>query len=217
MFFMITGATLLNYQQRMSTRQYCARRIRSTVIPYCAWTVIAIIFFAFGPFKVTSTELSARQIIKAFLRPESSSFTFSIYWFFPALFGVYIAIPFITSMKYRYVKALAFVLAIFESALPTLSALLGTKLLNADFLSALSVGYVMFAVLGYVLSKEEMPLGWRCVLYLCGALACGAEFFGTLEVSNVANGVVKTFKGYLSFYCVLQTSAVFVFIKNICT
>ena len=216
MFFMITGATLLNYQQRMSTRQYCARRIRSTVIPYCAWTVIAIVFFAFGPFRAESTELSARQILKAFLRPESSPFTLSIYWFFPALFGVYVAIPFLASMQRRYLKALTLVLVIFESAIPTLSTLLGTKLLNADFLNALSVGYVMFAVLGYILSVEEMPLGWRCILYLCGALAWGAEFFGTLEVSNITSGVVKTYKGYLSFFCVLQTSAVFVLTRSIC-
>ena len=74
-------------------------------------------------------------------------------------------------MKHRYLKALALVLVIFESAIPTLSTLLGTKLLNADFLNALSVGYVMFAVLRYVLSIEEIPFGWRCILYLCGALA----------------------------------------------
>lgn len=216
MFFMISGATLISYRQRMSTRSYALKRFRNTVVPYCAWTVIAILFFAVGPYRVISPELSAGEVIKAFIRPGASSYTLPVYWYFPALFGVYIAIPFIASMKYQGVKGLALTLVLFQSILPTLATVSGVKFINSDFAGSLSIGYALFAVLGYVLSREQISCRWRGMLYLLGILSWGAEFLGTLVVSNTADGVVQTFKGYFSFFCVAQTSAVFVFVKYAC-
>lgn len=217
MFFMISGATLLNYPLRMSTKKYVVKRIRKTVVPYCLWTVIAILFFTVGPYRVMRPDLSIREIVKAFVRPGASPYTLPVYWYFPALFGVYIAIPFIASMKYEHVRGLAFVLVLFQSLLPTFATVSGVQFINTDFAGSLSIGYSLLAVLGYVLSKEEISGRWRGMLYLLGILSWGAEFFGTLAVSNTADGVVRTFKGYLSFFCIVQTSAVFVFTKYACS
>ena len=86
MFFMISGATLLNYPLRMSTKKYVVKRIRKTVVPYCLWTVIAILFFTVGPYRVMRPDLSIREIVKAFVRPGASPYTLPVYWYFPALF-----------------------------------------------------------------------------------------------------------------------------------
>lgn len=216
MFFMISGATLMNYQQRMNTKTYALKRIRKAVIPYCAWTLIAILFFAVGPFRTASPGLSFREIAKAFVRPGGSPYTLPVYWYFPALFGAYIAIPFVASITYEYMRVLALVLVLSQSLLPTLSTVSGVQFINSDFAGSLYLGYTLLVVLGYVLSKEQISSRWRGMLYVFGILSWAAEFFGTLAVSSVTDGVVQTFKGYCSLFCVAQTSAVFVFAKYAC-
>lgn len=217
MFFMISGATLFDYRKKMTTSTYAAKRVRKTVIPYCAWNAIAILFFTIGPFEVISPALSVRELFKAYILPGVSPYTLSVYWYFPALYAVYIAIPFLSSMEYKYLRVLACILVIFQSAIPTFAAISGIQFINSDFAGSLNIGYALLAVLGFVLSKEEIPREWRIALYVLGALSWGAEFFGTLAVSNATDGVVPTYVSYVGLFCLIQTAAVFVFTKNACS
>ena len=43
-FFMIPGATLLNFFERYDLKNYLLKRIHKTLIPYVAWSIIGIIF-----------------------------------------------------------------------------------------------------------------------------------------------------------------------------
>jgi hypothetical protein len=201
----------------MTTSTYAAKRVRKTVIPYCAWNAIAILFFTIGPFEVISPALSVRELFKAYILPGVSPYTLSVYWYFPALYAVYIAIPFLSSMEYKYLRVLACILVIFQSAIPTFAAISGIQFINSDFAGSLNIGYALLAVLGFVLSKEEIPREWRIALYVLGALSWGAEFFGTLAVSNATDGVVPTYVSYVGLFCLIQTAAVFVFTKNACS
>lgn len=43
-FFMISGATLLDYPERMDTRQYLKRRVRRTFIPFLFWSFVGVVY-----------------------------------------------------------------------------------------------------------------------------------------------------------------------------
>ena len=43
-FFMITGATLIDYRERYSTKQYVEKRIQKTVVPFLIWSVIGVVY-----------------------------------------------------------------------------------------------------------------------------------------------------------------------------
>ena len=43
-FFMITGATLLDYTKRCDTKTFFIRRLKKNVIPFIFWSLVALLF-----------------------------------------------------------------------------------------------------------------------------------------------------------------------------
>lgn len=43
-FFMISGSTLLDYRDHYDTRTYAIKRVKKTVIPFLAWSLVALAF-----------------------------------------------------------------------------------------------------------------------------------------------------------------------------
>ena len=46
-FFMISGANLLDYRERYSTKEYFIKRIKKTVIPFIVWSIVILIYDIF--------------------------------------------------------------------------------------------------------------------------------------------------------------------------
>ena len=43
-FFMISGATLIDYRKRYSTKNFLKKRIMKTVVPFIIWSIIGVIW-----------------------------------------------------------------------------------------------------------------------------------------------------------------------------
>lgn len=43
-FFMLSGATLMDYRDRYTTKEFLRRRARRTLVPFLAWSVIALVW-----------------------------------------------------------------------------------------------------------------------------------------------------------------------------
>lgn len=82
-FVMLTGATLMDYRERYDTRTFFLKRFEKTVIPFFAWSFIAIAYrMARGTFpwaSVVGPRSLWNYIISAGPQP--------IYWFFPMIWG----------------------------------------------------------------------------------------------------------------------------------
>lgn len=84
-FFMITGATLVDYQDRYSTKEFFVRRAKKTVIPFLAWSLIG---YALQLYR-GETSPSLKGLVNGVLGTS----IVGIYWFFPVLFCVYLTLP----------------------------------------------------------------------------------------------------------------------------
>ena len=79
-FFMISGANLIDYRERYSTQVFLKKRFLKTVIPFIFWSIVAGIFISLThnqPF-----DFNIRHIIDNIINAKF----FAIYWFFPPLF-----------------------------------------------------------------------------------------------------------------------------------
>jgi len=88
-FFMITGITLLDYQERYSTKVYFQKRAEKTLIPYVVWSVIGVVFLL-STDRVSLEAVTAKWIVNSLLSTEG---IINLYWFFQPLFCVYLCIP----------------------------------------------------------------------------------------------------------------------------
>lgn len=76
-------------------------------------------------------------------------------------------------------------------------------------------GFLIYALIGYLIYKNEIKLGWRIISYLCSIVGFVLHIGGTYIVSVNAGCVTSTFQGYTNLPCFLSSIGVFVLIKQI--
>ena len=211
-FFMITGVTLMGYRSRMTTKSYFGRRVSRTVVPFVAWSIFGLVWcVATAPSAGEPIDLSPLAIVEGILNTRYTG----VYWFFPPLFAIYLSIP-ILSLLINNRRILLYVVAVGVATVfvaPLVCGLLGI-IWNESLVPPPVAGYVVYVVLGYLLSTQELTKRQRIVVYVLGVVGWAMQLFGTFALSSVAEGVSFTFKGYTNLPVLLQATAVFTFVRN---
>lgn len=209
-FFMITGITLINYQERYSTKKYFKKRFERTLFPFLFWNLIAI----------AKASASGHHLysLKEILGGIFNSNFVSVYWFFIPLFAIYLSIPVISSIeKHKQIKVFKYCifLAIVTVAILPLVFNLVNIQYNPDFVLYACSGYLMYPLIGYVIHHTEFNSKQRMIIYILAILGWFTQFYGTHVLSISAHHIVSTFKGYLNIPAILQATGVMILLKYI--
>lgn len=208
-FFMLSGATLIDYRERYSTTKYFSKRIQRTLIPFLVWSIFSLIYRRL----ISGWQLgSPREIISGICNTRYNV----TYWFFIPLFAVYLGIPLLSAIPkkdrinlFGYLSAATF---LFTSVLPTAFALLNLQY-NTAIQVPVTAGYVLYVLLGYLIKNVDLDKPIRFTLYGLAILGWFVQFQGTNLLSLSAGQLVRTFKGYLNFPAVMQAVGIMVFFK----
>lgn len=209
-FFMLSGATLMEYRSKYSTKTFVKKRVEKTVLPFVIWSVIAFVYKSVTG-AISITALSVTELITMFVTCQIEN----VYWFFVPLFAAYISIPVLAYLAKDTNKYLGYMLfwgIITMSILPFLCNVLGITY-NTGITFPLTGGYILYVIFGYLLSKVELPLKTRMLLYLGGIFAAAVRYGGTYYLSVKNNSLNQIFWGYLNWPAVLLAAAVFVWFK----
>ena len=226
-FFMLSGATLIDYQDRYSTKEFFKKRFKKAVIPFLAWSVVGLLW-------------AYRKVLWAMLVGEPNEgldWTFlkvvngivntkfrDIYWFFIPLFCIYMVIPLFASVrKEKRVKIFTYIIGIalvINFVIPFgLSLLKHYADIDFGWTYKIYVGfeYLFFVLVGYVLHKREIRLAFRLLIYAAALAGLLAHILGTyFETTADPNGnVVQLYKGYYNLPCVLYSTGVFLLVKQL--
>ena len=209
-FFMLSGATLLNYRTKYSTRVFIKKRISKTLIPFCIWSMIAC-FYKCITGVIDISNFSISEFISMFITSKFEN----IYWFFIPLFAVYMSIPVLACLIKESENYLWYMFVggcITISILPFLCGVFNIEF-NSELSFPLTGGYIIFVIEGYLLSKTELSKRTRLVIYVTGFIGIVARYGGTLYLSQKQNELNRIFWGYLNWPSVALATAVFVFFK----
>lgn len=211
-FIMVTGATLIDFGERYSIKEYFIRRIHKTVVPYIIWTFIAIGY----------------RLIYASIEKDSINFLFvinrilsgdaiPIFFFFPLLFGVYLCIPLLaTVQKEKRETVFGYLLLagiIVNSLIPFVKNMTGIKLewpYSVDVVRS----WLFYVVAGAYIKEKTLSSIQRLVIYILGLGGLSLILFGTQVLSVQAGSVITKYKGYGALPCICYSIAVFVFLKQ---
>lgn len=210
-FFMISGATLLDYREKYSTSVYFKKRIDKVLIPFIFWSVIGVLYkFVRNPSVFDGKNVFS--IVNMILNTD----IITIYWFFIPLFSIYLSIPVLSAipkeLKKEVYKYLAIVSFITVSLLPFIFSLIGFEYNNSLKISC-GVGYIFYVVVGYYISHYEISKKDRIVIYIFSIIGLLLHLFGTMFLSLENGEIIKLFKGYMNVPCILYSIGIFVFIK----
>lgn len=209
-FFMLSGATLLNYREKYSTYLFFSKRVTRAVIPFLLWSFI-LLFHSWYVDKFPYKNL--QEVINAIF--QTKLLYGEIYWFFIPLLSLYCLIPVLSLLKDNkkilwYIVSLMFVT---HSVLPLFLNMLGIKW-NQQ-LSFPMMGYVIFLILGYLLSKTNLEKKHRIIIYSLAILCVIYRYIGTYHFSLLNGKLDRFLFGYVHFHSVILAVAVFIFVKEI--
>lgn len=211
-FFMLTGATLMDYRKKYDTKTFFKKRVLKTVIPFIAWSLLVFIWKKSNNI-IRIDDFSVKGILN-FIILDKEEVT---YWFFWAIFSIYLSLPvlsFLTEEKHRKTLwYIAIVSAVFNSA-PVILNMFGLKW-NGNFKFAIASGYIMYIVWGYLLSTQNIKKKYRIMIYILGICAAVLKYIGTVYFSTKYGTINKFLWDYPLFVCLFISIAIFVFIKNI--
>lgn len=214
-FFMISGATLIDYRERYSTKEFFKKRIKKTVIPFIAWSIIGILYADFFKNSLEIEDLNRTQVFNAIFGIK----TVHVYWFFPQLFSVYLCMPLFSAVDKKVRKEvfcyLLIVCAIFNCILPFLNNVF-EKNLVLPITVQVGSGYLFFIIIGYLLHTTKIDKVTEVCVYILGIVGLLLKIFGTYTLSLQANKLIGVFKGITNVPCVLYSIAIFLLVKNVC-
>lgn len=210
-FFMISGATLLNYRKRYTTAVFFKKRFGKTLVPFLIWSVISAIWYYIV---YHARPEGIREVVDGILNTRYVD----IYWFFPALFSVYLCIPILSCIPEKYRKRIfgyaILVYFVLEALAPLVCNLMHIEF-NEGFGMPAVGGYLIYTLLGYWIDNYELSKKWRCVIYTAALGGFLLMLVGT-QILSLKNGTVDTtFKEYRNVPCILYSTGIFLFFKNI--
>ena len=226
-FFMLSGATLIDYQDKYSTKEFFIKRFKKTVIPFLAWSLVGFLW-------------AYRKTLWAMLMGEPNQgldWTFSgvlngiintryrdIYWFFIPLFCIYLTIPLLASVrKEKRVKIFTYIIFIslainfvLPFALAVLDRYAGIKIGWKNYNIYVGFQYLYYVLLGYVFTKRKIKLKFRLIIYAFALAGLLTHIIGTYceTKANPTGHVVAFYKDYYNLPCVLYSTGIFLFLKQ---
>ncbi|GHV98474.1 membrane protein [Lactobacillus nasalidis] len=212
-FFMQSGAKVLNYRDRYDTKSFFTKRISKVVIPFVFWSVLA--YFLFG--KWQSVPLLKSFLAESIVGP---------YCFFYNIIAFYLSVPVLSLLtKYgsdRLLKGAICLIVFFKSVLPLLAVAFGYSM---PFINALPLGggYLQYFLAGWYVANHEIAPATKKKLYLLALLMLVLEIGLTLGLSyrtprlpyyNYSLGYIKNFYDIANFpeFCVVL--ALFTWMKH---
>jgi hypothetical protein len=213
-FLMCSGVNLMRYRERYSTRDFLVKRVQKAVIPFVFWVLLSYVLVTWAANGgLTWADFSPRAIYEAFMTLNHMS----IYWFFLALFAIYLAMPVLSLLRdrRRILWYIVIVGLVFDSVLPLIAQIFSLPFNHLLDFPLTGGRYVIFPILGYLLADLELPRWGRYTLYTAGAAAAVTRYLVTYIGSTQRGETYLLLFDYVSIVSVVLAAAVFVFIKSI--
>ena len=223
-FFMLTGATLMDYNQRYSTKEFFKKRFFKTVIPFLFWSVFGM-FWASRKVLWAMAEGAPNKgldwTVGAVINGIVNSKFVQIYWFFIPLFCIYLMIPVLAAIpEPKRTKIFTYIIGVSLVLNYTIPFVLGILKHYIDFTMSwtltMSAGlqYMIYPLIGYVLSKTEFKRKHRMIIYALAIAGLLTMIIGTYYTTRRAGKLIGVYKGYYNVPVLLYASGIFLFVKK---
>lgn len=220
-FFMNSGATLLNYRKRQSTQHFAKRRIQRVLIPFLVWSVVYYlydIYHAAFPGPIRHLHPGIRDFVNSFADNQINN----IFWFFYVILALYLVTPIFSLLIDKHKTILLFIVVVYflsNDVLSYLQALtkgtLKTEYIAQPLLSSSFLGYF---ILGYLLSDHYLSRKSENILIIIGLLAQLLVIFNIINNNKI--GFLKNIGPFLysvAIYLLIKRSVSHIENKKVLT
>lgn len=217
-FFMISGATLLGFKNKYSTKIFYKKRILKTFIPYLFWGNLFFWFHYFYKSSQHGINQSFTETFWSYVHSLTTGFIpYTNYWFFIPLFLLYLFMPYLSELTRLSNKALISLwvgLFFFQSFLPTIDNICK---LDISIIGGLPVGgFFCYMLLGYILSNNDIENN-NLIFFIVSVLALLSliiRYLGIFIPESRNDSFFSYFGLYVIFPCIWLFIAAKKLMKN---
>ena len=212
-FLMLSGANLIKYREKYDTKTFFKKRLLKVFIPFVFWAILMTIW------KVCTNKIPFEQIssVKKFLNFILTNKEEETYYFIFIILGIYLTMPLLSLLaKDENRKTIWFttlMFFIFNSLIANVLPLIGIAY-NYDLTIQIG-GYTIYVLLGYLLSTQDLNKKQKLILYTSAVVGLLYRYIITFVLSKQSGEVIKNTWGYCQWHCILLSSAVFIFVKEL--
>ncbi len=212
-FFMNSGATLLNYRERQTTQQFFKRRVQRVLVPFVFWSIVYYLFdtkFKAFPGPIHHPEgASLHGFVTAFLNNNINN----IFWFFYMIIALYLVTPVLSGLADKYKDTLCYVVVVYfivNDVLAYLGHVTGKNIVTGVISQPLlSSSFVGFFIMGYLIKENYFSRKVQNILIASGTIAL------LLAIINVLTHEKYVFlSGYSPF---LYSVALYLVVRRLTT
>ncbi|TXF37850.1 acyltransferase [Collinsella sp. BA40] len=216
-FFMCSGAKTLAYRDRKDTKAFLVSRMKGIFVPFVAWCIIQYLVRTSGllnPVPEGWTP-SLGHFFNVFMNGQIDG----TYWFFFSMLGVTLSMPVLSRLK-DHADTMWYLVGAYVLLSGTIAPLFKVLGLpwNGGIAISVAGGYIMYTVLGYLLSQDTKIFavrGRRLALYGLGALGLAVRYGYTWISSQQAGVLDNALFDYNYLTAILPSVAVFIFFKQV--
>lgn len=208
-FFMVSGANLLEYRLRYNTKMFFKKRLARTGVPFLFWSV----FYLFLPCLLNGASLPTAVMLRNAIFNNEANY---IFWFFYAIFGIYLSMPILSLLakkeNFKAISYLCLLSYVFSGIFPCITRF-GFPITGWIIPPVVS-GYIGYVFLGWLIRYETFSKKTRVCVYISGVLGAALMFFGTWLLSRRGEGTDIFFMEYNSIACFPMSAAVMLGAKH---
>lgn len=184
-FLMNSGAMLLNYRSRQSTKTFMMKRTKRVLIPFVVWSFLYYLYdikWTAFPGPIAHIHPSIRDFVYAFATNNINN----IFWFFYVIIAIYLTLPIISLAAENHKKYLWY-LVVISFFLNDFTQWLGNVLnlnLNNKYLNSQLLNFLAYAIIGYLIKERFFNRKQENVMIYIGLISFILTLIGTLTVGK---------------------------------
>lgn len=215
LYFMISGATLMNYRDRYTTGQYFAKRALKILPAFFAWNIVALLYQVYYKKVIILADVTVVGFLKGMLNSQY----LGIYWFLPAILCLYLVLPLFAAVekdkRRRIFTYFVLLCLVCNKLVPLLLSVFKWDFPWPFQEQGSFLNYIVYALLGYLISEYEPPTWMRWTIYGLAVGAFLAQWLGTYVDSQNIQAVSNLYKGYDKLPSYLYATGIFLLIKRV--
>lgn len=203
-FYMLSGATLLRYDERYDLKDFMTKRYKRTLVPFILWSLFWLVIRLVDG-SVNVIDLTVISVINGIINTKYQP----IYWFFIPLFMIYLLIPLFNLAKDNQKVLKMIIIALFMTfSCYKLFCQITSSTAN-QFINSSILGPMIYILLGYYLSQFGLSLKIFRILIFLAIVSIIVRYVLTACLSISHGHTVRMLFSYYLPTAIFPSAAVF--------
>ncbi len=213
LFFMVSGALLLDTQEVIPLKKLFFKRIGKQVIPFIVWSLVYVL----ARIVMKKTPLSITAFTDLLHEPAYYQF-----WFMYTLLAIYLLLPVLQAvvlkLEKRHLEYVLILWLVFSTVFPVMQKFIPGFVISEHVDLILCEGYVGYFLLGHYLKKYHSELSWKKGVWLaligigCTGVLSVVEYLVCVKTKTSYQGYF--YQEYLTPFVVLAATGLFLVFQN---